>query len=65
MADMDKFESMTDEELLALSQSKPRVFEVLVNRWQAPFLRKSRSILGNGEDGEDAVQDTFVKIYTN
>lgn len=53
-----------DEELLALSQERPEVFSMLVDRYQQAFLRKSRMILRNEEAAEDAVQEAFVKIYT-
>ncbi|MDP3726610.1 MAG: RNA polymerase sigma factor [bacterium] len=54
-----------DEDILFLSVKKPAVFEVLINRYQTPFLNKVRSILGNREEVEDIVQETFVKIYLN
>ena len=56
---------MRDEELLRLSIKRPSVFEVLVFRYQVPFLRKARSVLRNNEDAEDSVQETFTKIYMN
>lgn len=56
---------MADEELLASSVSNPKLFEELVNRYQAAFLRKATSILRSQEDAEDCVQETFVKIYFN
>ena len=55
--------AQTDEEVLDLSMGNPVYFEVLVERYQTAFLRKSRSILKNKADAQDAVQDTFVKIY--
>lgn len=61
---MHDLDSQTDEEILALSLEQPMYFEVLVDRYQVAFLRKSRSILKNEQDAIDAVQDTFVKIYT-
>ncbi len=53
----------TDEELLALSLRDPSVFSVLVGRYSAAFLRRARTILHESAAAEDAVQDTFVKIY--
>lgn len=61
MADIRK---LSDEEILLLSSTDPSAFEVLVERLEEPFLRKARSILKNEEQSIDAVQDTFVKIYT-
>ncbi|MBI2047943.1 MAG: RNA polymerase sigma factor [Parcubacteria group bacterium] len=54
-----------DEEILFLSVKKPALFEVLIGRYQTPFLNKVRGILGNREEVEDIVQETFVKIYLN
>lgn len=59
------YTTLKDEELLRLSIERPSVFEVLVSRYQAPFLRKARSVLRNNEDSEDAVQEAFTKIYMN
>lgn len=36
---------------------------MMVDRYQEPFLRKARYILRSHEAAEDAVQDTFLKIY--
>ena len=58
-------EEKSDEEILFLSVKKPALFEILINRYQTPFLNKVRSILGNREEIEDIVQETFVKIYLN
>ena len=54
-----------DEEVLYLSVKKPAAFEILIHRYQTPFLNKVRSILGNREEVDDIVQETFVKIYLN
>ena len=53
----------TDEEILRLSRKHPDAFEVLVGRYEDAFLRKAKSILWNGEDAEEVVQDTFTRIY--
>ncbi|HEX9608771.1 MAG TPA: RNA polymerase sigma factor [Candidatus Paceibacterota bacterium] len=52
-----------DEEILLLSLRHPSAFSVLVDRYQAAFLRKARTVLRNNEDAEDVVQETFTKIY--
>ncbi len=65
---MSKHEELcdkSDEEILFLSVKKPAVFEVLIERYQTPFLNKVRGILGPREEVEDIVQETFVKIYVN
>jgi RNA polymerase sigma-70 factor (ECF subfamily) len=56
-------EEQKDEEILARSLSQPSLFEVLLTRYQEAFLRKAESIIGNRQDAEDIVQDTFTKIY--
>jgi RNA polymerase sigma-70 factor (ECF subfamily) len=53
----------TDEELLAASLSHPALFSKLVEKYEAPFLRKALSIVRNEEEAEDVVQETFCKIY--
>ncbi len=61
----DDYRQLADEELLILSVQEPRAFEYLVDRYQEPFLRKARHILGNRAEVEDIVQETFTKIYLN
>ncbi len=58
-------EQYSDEELLKQSIEKPHLFEFLVLRYQAPFLRKAGVVLKNKEDAEDVVLETFTKIYRN
>ena len=59
----EEYEGHTDEEILTLSRANPDVFAVLVERYEAAFLRKAKSILWNQEDAEEVVQDTFTRIY--
>ena len=54
-----------DEEILIKSLSNPRLFEILVQKYQDSFLRTANRVLNNMEEAEDAVQDAFVKIYFN
>lgn len=61
--DMANIHGKSDEEVLALSVRMPDAFKVLLERYQAPFLRKALSILRNKEDAEEVVQETFSKIY--
>jgi RNA polymerase sigma factor (sigma-70 family) len=61
----DEVQEWTDEQILAESQSSPWVFEVLVVRYQEPFLRKVRGVIRNPLDAEEVVQDAFTKIYVN
>ena len=59
----DGFREKTDEEILFLSIKHPDLFEEILNRYQAAFLRKAFSVLRNQEDAEDVVQEAFSKIY--
>ncbi|MCH7597604.1 RNA polymerase sigma factor [Patescibacteria group bacterium] len=61
----DTISEKSDEEVLALSVSRPHVFEVILDRYQEALLRKAESILRSREDAEDIVQETFAKIYLN
>ncbi len=54
-----------EHEILLLSLREPKVFEKIVERYQAPFLRKAVTILGDEETAYDVVQEAFVKIYIN
>ncbi len=54
---------LKDEEVLRLSFDDPSYFTLLVDKYQAPFLRKAMGILRNQEEAEDIVQETFTKIY--
>jgi RNA polymerase sigma-70 factor (ECF subfamily) len=56
---------MKDEEILALSIKHPHAFEAIIDRYEAAFLRKARSILYTPEEAEDIVQEAFTKIYIN
>ena len=49
-----------DTQLLAAAQSQPWLFGVLVERYQEPFLRKTRKIIYNPLDAEEVVQDAFT-----
>jgi len=61
----DKAKDLTDEEILQRSQKEPWIYAVLLDRYQAAFLRKARSIVRNELDAEEVVQDAFTKIYMN
>jgi len=70
LADIMAFSSSTedlaalpDAEVLARSQKEPGLFAILVRRYEAPFLRRARTILYSPEDAEEVVQDAFTKIY--
>jgi len=54
---------MTDEEVLKQSIVDPKVFAILVERYQGAFLRKARAMMRDHGEAEDIVQDAFVQIY--
>ncbi len=53
----------SDAEVLTASRRNPELFSLLVDRYEAAFLRKARTIIYNKEDAEEVVQDTFTRIY--
>ncbi len=55
--------ALSDAEVLARSHKEPELFSVLVRRYEAPFLRRARTILFDGEEAREAVQDAFTKLY--
>lgn len=60
---IEKDAIITDEEILAGSISDPDLFRVIVERYQAAFLRKAGAILRDENLAADATQEAFVKIY--
>ncbi len=58
-------QDMTDEEILARSKGEPWLFAILLERYEAAFLRKAKSIVWSELDAEEIVQDAFTKIYMN
>lgn len=60
---MDIKHPLSDARILKDSQSYPWMFGILVDRYQKVFLRKGTYMLRSGADAEDAVQETFLKIY--
>lgn len=54
---------LSDAKILKDSKSHPWMFGMLVDRYQEAFLRKSFYILRSHDAAEDAVQETFLKIY--
>lgn len=61
----DQAQGLKDEEILARATREPWLFSVLLDRYEAPFLRRAERILKNREDAEEVVQDAFTKIYIN
>lgn len=56
-------EKESDESVLAASLKKPSLFRVLLERYEAAFLRKAYGVLHDWEDAADVVQETFIRIY--
>lgn len=55
--------ALTDAEVLRRSRKEPALFALLVRRYEAPLLRRARTILRSPEDAEEVVQDAFTKMY--
>lgn len=53
----------SDEEVILAMKKDPEALGVLIDRYEAAFLRKARSILYSPEEAEEAVQDVFTRIY--
>lgn len=52
-----------DEVILHSSQERPALFGLLLDRYQAPFLRLAQRVVRDRTEAEDIVQEAFVKIY--
>lgn len=52
-----------DTEVLRRSLREPWMFGMIVDRYQKVFLRKASYLLHSEDLAQDAVQDTFLKIY--
>lgn len=57
---------MSDEQIAQAAQKGDiHSFGLLVERYEAKLLRYGRKFLSGYEDGEDAVQEVFLKAYVN
>lgn len=55
---------LTDEQIVdAVLAGDTDAFAVLVSRYTARYARFAARMLGNREDGEEALQDAFVRAY--
>lgn len=61
----DSIQKLSDEAILARVQAEPWLFTAILERYQAAFLRKAKSVIFNEQDAEEVVQDAFTKIYMN
>lgn len=59
----EEVSGLSDAEILVRSAGEPELFRELVRRYEAPFLRRARTILRVTEDADEVVQDAFTKIY--
>lgn len=59
-----KYTTIPDEIILSRAMSEPELYEVIVDRYETAFRNAARRIVGL-EDAEDAVQETFVRMYIN
>ncbi len=59
----DDARELPDEELLLRSAGQPWLFAVLLDRYEAAFMRRALNIVRDERDAEEIVQDTFTKIY--
>ena len=60
---IEEYANLSDADALSRSKHHPVLFGLIVRRYEAPFLRRARRVLGNSEDATEAVQDAFTKIY--
>lgn len=60
---MDDPSTLTDEQLIELSLTRPGVFEFLIARYQSQFLSRAQAVVGSRDVAEDVVQDAFVRMY--
>ena len=65
LTNTDDIKDLSDEQILARVQAEPWLFTEILERYQAAFLRKAKSILYSEPDAEEVVQDAFTKIYVN
>lgn len=59
----EDIQALSDAEVIARVAKEPELFSLLVRRYEAPLLRRARTILFSPEDAEEAVQDAFTKMY--
>ena len=62
---MDRQEQLTKENFEKLKTGDKDSFDLLYEEYYLILFRTALLILGDGEDAEDVLQDTFVSIYKN
>jgi len=62
----NKPQKVTDEELIArFQQGDQQAFDILVHRYKDQLLNFVYRFVGNRNDAEDIVQETFLRVYKN
>lgn len=57
---------LTDEEIAGrVQKGDPESFGLIMQRYSPKLLRYAGKFLFNNDDGQDLVQDVFIKAYTN
>ncbi len=62
-SNIEDFTALSDGAVLARVEKEPKLFSILVRRYESALLRRARTILSSPEDAEEAVQDAFTKMY--
>ncbi len=63
---MDKYENLSDLQLIQLSLEDHRNFEILMERYEPLLLRYIRRIANvSREEAEDLLQEIFIKVFRN
>jgi RNA polymerase sigma-70 factor (ECF subfamily) len=63
---MDPLETATDAEVVARTLVDTSAFTLLVERYEEKLVRYIRRLgIRNAEDGEDVLQEIFIKVYKN
>ena len=58
------YNSLTDEQLISNFQKGDRkAYNILVNRYRDKLIRYLYGFIGDLDDAEDLVQETFLKVY--
>ena len=64
--DQQNTAKISDEKIAArVQEDEIEAFGILVERYEVKMLRYGKKFLTQYEDIEDAVQDVFIKAYTN
>src|SRR5689334_10050952 len=58
------FADLTDDALVALARDNTLAFEALMRRHNRRLFRVTRSVLRDGDEAQDAVQETYLRAFT-